>query len=296
MAETDSKVVTIDTDELKVLIKLSVLEAFSEDVTMEKLRSCMASLLEPYKDALKKANSDIDSLKSQVVAWEWTIHKMSDQITELERKFDDLEQHGRKGSVRIFGVPENTRGDTDTKVLHVINTMMQLNPPTSLDDLEVTHRVGKPSLPPGQIDQADEANQPASREVSAEAADTEPDEGNPVSTESSSRNATQDGQSQPQVPRPILVKFVSRRVKGDIMSSRKNLKGKKFRDAKGHLFPVFVQDDLTQRRAKLAFQARVIQRNGQIKETWISYGKVMVEDNHNRISIINSTQDLDKYN
>ena len=79
MAETDSKVVTIDTDELKVLIKLSVLEAFSEDVTMEKLRSCMASLLEPYKDALKKANSDIDSLKSQVVARESTIHKMSDQ-------------------------------------------------------------------------------------------------------------------------------------------------------------------------------------------------------------------------
>ena len=156
--------------------------------------------------------------------------------------------------------------------------------------------MGKPSLPLGQIDQADEANQPASREVSAEAAGTEPDDVNPVSAESSSRNATQDGQSQPQVPRPILVKFVSRRVKGDIMSSRKNLKGEKFRDAKGHLFPVFVQDDLTQRRAKLAFQARVIQRNGQIKETRISYGKVMVKDNHNRISIINSTQDLDKYN
>ena len=45
-------------------------QAFSEYVTMEKLRSCMASLLEPYKDALHKANSDIDSLKSQVVARE----------------------------------------------------------------------------------------------------------------------------------------------------------------------------------------------------------------------------------
>ena len=47
MAQTDSKVVTIDTDDLKVLIKISVLEAFSENVTMEKLKSCMASLLEP---------------------------------------------------------------------------------------------------------------------------------------------------------------------------------------------------------------------------------------------------------
>ena len=62
------------------------------------------------------------------------------------------------------------------------------------------------------------------------------------------------------------------------------------------MFPVFIQDDLTQRRAKLVFQARVIQRNGQIKETWIYHGKVMVKDIHNRISSINSTQDLDKYN
>ena len=164
-------------------------------------------------------------MKSQVVARESIIDV--DQITELERKFDDLEQHGRKGSVRIFGVPENTRGDdTNTKVLHVVNTMMQLNPPISIDDQEVTHLVGKPSLPPGQIDQADEANQPASRDVSAEAAATEPNDVNPVTAESSSRDATQDGQSQPQVPQPILVKFVSRQVKGD-MSSRKNLNGKK---------------------------------------------------------------------
>ena len=129
MAETDSKVVTIDTDDLKVLIKISVLAAFPEDVTMEKLKSCMASLLEPYKDALVKANSDITTLKSQVADKETTIQKMLDQISELEQKYDDLEQHGRKGSVRIFGVPENTGGDTDTKVLHVVNTMMKLTPP-----------------------------------------------------------------------------------------------------------------------------------------------------------------------
>ena len=167
MAETDSKVVSIDTDDLKVLIKISVLEVFSEDVTMEKLKSCMASLLEPYQDALVKANSDITSLKSQVADKETTIQKMSDQISELEQKYDDLEQHGRKGSVRIFGVPENTAGNTDTKVLHVVNTMMKLTPPISIDDLEVTHRVGKPSLPSGQIDQSAPADQPVPLEESA---------------------------------------------------------------------------------------------------------------------------------
>ena len=45
MSETDSKAVVINTDELKVLVKLSVLEAFSEDATLEKVKSCMESLL-----------------------------------------------------------------------------------------------------------------------------------------------------------------------------------------------------------------------------------------------------------
>ena len=231
MAETDSKVVSIDTDDLKVLIKISVLEAFSEDVTMEKLKSCMASLLEPYQDALAKANSDITSLKSQVADKETTIQKMSDQISELEQKYDDLEQHGRKGSVRIFA------GDTDTKVLHVVNTMMKLTPPISIDDLEVTHRVGKPSLPSGQIDQSAPADQPVPLEESANTT-TVPalvDGVSPASDEPSSRDVTQDRSSPSQVPRPILVKFVSRRVKDDVMKSRKELKGKKLQDTKGHM-------------------------------------------------------------
>ena len=298
MAETDYKVVSIDTDDLKVLIKISVLEAFAEDVTMEKLKSCMASLLEPYQDALVKANSDITSLKSQVADKEKTIQKMSDQISELEQKYDDLEQHGRKGSVRIFGVPENTAGDTDTKVLHVVNTMMKLTPPISIDDLEVTHRVGKPSLPSGQIDQSAPADQPVPLEESANTT-TVPalvDGVSPASDEPSSRDVTQDRSSPSQVPRPILVKYVSRRVKDDVMKSRKELKGKKLQDTKGHMSSVFVQDDLTQRRAYLAFQVRQMKRNKQILDTWVSYGKIMAKDNHSNIVTINSTRDLSKLN
>ena len=258
----------------------------------------MASLLEPYKDALVKANSDITTLKSQVADKETNIQKMSDQISELEQKYDDLEQHGRKGSVRIFGVPENTGGDTDTKVSHVVNTMMKLNPPISIDDLEVTHRVGKPSLPSGQIDQPAPADQPVHLEESANVT-TVPalvDGVSPASDEPSSRDVTQDRSSPSQVPRPILVKFVSRRVKDDVMKSRKELKGKKLQDTKGYMSSVFVQDDLTQRRAYLAFQVRQMKRNKQILDTWVSHGKTMAKDNHSRIVTINSTRDLSKLN
>ena len=100
MAETGSKV-TIDTDDIKVIIKLSVLEPFSEDVSMEKLKSCMPNFLGPYKDAMVNANSVIDALKPKVAARETIIQPMSDQISKLEQKYDDLEQHGRKGSAYL---------------------------------------------------------------------------------------------------------------------------------------------------------------------------------------------------
>ena len=97
MAETDSKAVVIDTDDLKVLVKLSVLEAFSEYTTLDKLKSCMSSILQLFKDALVKANSEIDCLKADVADKGRIIQKMYVDIEEPERKYDDLEQHGRKG-------------------------------------------------------------------------------------------------------------------------------------------------------------------------------------------------------
>ena len=121
MTKTDSEAVVIDTDDLRVLVKLSVLEAFSDDTTLDKLKSYMSSLLQPFKDALVKANSEIDCLKADVVDKGRIIQKISVDIEELERTYDDHEQHGSKGSVWIFGVPENIHWDTDPKVIHVLN-------------------------------------------------------------------------------------------------------------------------------------------------------------------------------
>ena len=162
MAEMDSKAVVIDTDDLKFLVKLSVLEAFSENTTLDKLKSCMSNILQLFKDALVKAYSEIDCLKADVADKGRINQKISVDIEELGKKYDDLEQHGRKGTVRIFGVPENIPGDTDSKVIHVLNDLMKMDPPISMEDLEVTHRVGKPYLSSGQIDQPAPAAQPVS--------------------------------------------------------------------------------------------------------------------------------------
>ena len=96
----------------------------------------------------------------------------------------------------------------------------------------------------------------------------------------------------PQPGRPIIVKFLSRRIKNRVMSSetRRNLRGYNPRSG-----PVFVCDDLTKRRANMAYQARGLKRDGCIKDTWIDDCKILVKDNYNRIQPINKESDLDKY-
>ena len=128
-SETDSSktgkmgpdtIVHLSVDELKNIVKMSVLEAFSEDCVLDKLEHVIKPLIEPYKEAVKTANAKIDSLDKKMASQQITITRLS-QVEDLKIKNDDLEQHGRRGSARIFGVPENTKGSTDDKFLKVIN-------------------------------------------------------------------------------------------------------------------------------------------------------------------------------
>ena len=57
---------------------------------------------------------------------------------------------------------------------------------------------------------------------------------------------------------------------------------------------VFITDDLTKARAKLAYQARVLKRNRSILDTWVINCKIMAKDKFGRIFQIKSTDDLKK--
>ena len=109
-----------DVSGLKDVVKMSVLEAFTEDSILEKLKKIMTPLLIPYKEALDTARAEISSLKTTVANHQASITKMSQEIEDLRVKNDDLKQHGRKDPIRIFGVPENKTGKTDDKLLSVI--------------------------------------------------------------------------------------------------------------------------------------------------------------------------------
>jgi len=67
-------------------------------------------------------------------------------------------------------------------------------------------------------------------------------------------------------PRHVLVRFVSRRKKREVMMARKNLKGKdQFKD-------VFINDDLTAMRSRLLGYVKGSQRFGRV---WSSDGKIL---------------------
>ena len=55
---------------------------------------------------------------------------------------------------------------------------------------------------------------------------------------------------------------------------------------------IFINDDLTRRRAKHSFYARALKRSKKIADCWTAYGKVMVKDLDNKVSEVKSPSDL----
>ena len=252
----------INISDLKDHVKLSVLEAFTDDSFLEKIKSVIVPLLTPYKEALSTANAEIKQLKSQMSEKDTTIRALTKDIQELQIKCDDIEQQGRKGSIRMFGVPESTPGTTDNKVLSILNDNVKVTPKLTLDDLEVTHRVGRPPR------------------------------GSAAQNEGTGENAEEAPARREKKPRAILIKFASRRTKTLVMEAKKKLKSNPYKDQNGHEYKIFIQDDLTTRRANLAFLARQAKNSQRINDTWVSFSKVMVKDIHGRIHTINTLQDL----
>ena len=169
---------------------------------------------------------------------------------------------------------------------------MGMSPPLVLEDLEVVHRLGKPSLGTQNADVPAPAA-PARDSRPASLANSEPHEA-PAVPGPEHQLPHQPTQPRP-APRPILVKFASRRNKGRVMGCKKELKSNPCTRLDGTLSPVYVSDDLTKRRATLAFQARTLKRAGTVADAWTFDSKIYIKDNYNRIHPIAKEEDLRKF-
>ena len=124
-------------------------------------------------EIIQALTTKVSSLQAQSNAKDEKIASLQKQVGKLQYLVDNHEQHGRRESIRIFGLSKSTQGTTDDKVLRLCNVRMKLQPPMTLEKISVSHRVGRPPEPP--------------------------DDGTPAP------------------PRPLLVKFATRRAKNRVM-------------------------------------------------------------------------------
>ena len=229
-----------------------------------------------HSNAVQKNTAEVASLRAQLADRDATIERLKSHVSNLETKIDDLEQHGRRGSIRVLGLPEETAGTLDEKLRSLFNNNMELDPPLVVEDIEVTHRLGRE--PKTAQDPQQSSQQSATDGTDATA------------TPSDDANSTQRSST-----RPTIVKFASRRIKTRVMGARKLLKDNPYQYPDGTTAKVFLVDDLTKHRANLAYQARNLKRAGAILDTWTFEGRVLVKDKHRRIKLISASDDLRKF-
>ena len=95
-----------------------------------------------------------------------------------------------------------------------------------------------------------------------------------------------------QQTRPIIVKFTNESIRDDVLRARFVLKE---HNAKHSDSRIFLNEDLTGIRAKLAREARVLKKSGKIDDTWTFNGNVMIKDVAHKICPIRSAADIERF-
>lgn len=87
----------------------------------------------------------------------------------------------------------------------------------------------------------------------------------------------------------ILVKFVNRKHKVEVLKQAKKLKGT----------GVYVSEHLTKKNAELAWNGRILRKQNKIQATWTRNGKVFIRLNgppeQAKVVVIRHLRDLDQY-
>ena len=83
--------------------------------------------------------------------------------------------------------------------------------------------------------------------------------------------------------RLVIIKFVSRRVKAQVMEAQRKLKNIPYRDTDEKPVKAFLSDDWTRRKAHLAYLAQPLKQDNVISDTWVFDSRIFVKDKHKQI-------------
>ena len=94
---------------------------------------------------LKHKDDEIKTLKSEIEEKNKRIGDLESKVVNLEKSHNDLEQYGRRQSIRLNNVPLPDVADCEQVVLNVLNKAMPVHEKINADEIERCHPIGKPN-------------------------------------------------------------------------------------------------------------------------------------------------------
>ena len=143
-----------EADELSTQVTLS-------DTNLQTMATMIQQSFQPQiaqiiQDSFKQQVSELvgsivegvlKGLKSKVAGLEKENTELKKRIGSLETALDNAEQYSRRNCLKITGVPETTEGSIDD---YVCNLARAIDVDLSVDDIDRSHRLGKPRTAPEQ--------------------------------------------------------------------------------------------------------------------------------------------------
>ena len=92
-------------------------------------------------------------------------------------------------------------------------------------------------------------------------------------------------------PRTLIVRFRSERGRDIVYKARGQLK--EYNHRSDPVKRIFVNEDLTARRANIAFETRKLKKEKKIADCWTFNGRILIKSNRGQIEEISSLGDMD---
>ena len=123
---------------------LFLVETYKQPDIRQMIAEIASPKNEQFSDSVSvEVHRQIAPLKQQLSEKDLALQRLRNIIRDQQIMLDDLDQHGRRDSLRISGIPENPEHDnTDAAVLKICKEM-KFEPQVEPRDIAVSHRVGK---------------------------------------------------------------------------------------------------------------------------------------------------------
>ncbi|MEW8545260.1 MAG: hypothetical protein AB2693_17185 [Candidatus Thiodiazotropha sp.] len=128
-------VIRLDNSNMETIAEL--LKASFQPQLTEMISSIVSGVLEGLQSTVASLQNENKQLRTEN-------HELKSKFATLENKVDTAEQYSRRNCLRIAGVPEPTGGQTENTDEYVIKLTHDLGVDVDLNDIDRSHRIGRP--------------------------------------------------------------------------------------------------------------------------------------------------------